>query len=118
MCSKSRRSPGGSPSTRARRILKHLFSLTPVVRAVNSLTALSAAVGAYIAHHRHAHESNRGASADSPADTPDVDHTAWQPTISHRPNGTQTLVMRSLKSGIQTSCDIRWEILREPVPGR
>jgi hypothetical protein len=40
------------------------------------------------------------------------DHSAWQPTISRQPNGTQTLVMRSLKPGIQTTCDVRWEILQ------
>jgi outer membrane biosynthesis protein TonB len=39
------------------------------------------------------------------------DHALWQPTISHKANGTQTLVMRSLKQGIQTSCDVRWEIV-------
>ncbi len=40
------------------------------------------------------------------------DHSAWQPTISRQPNGTQTLVMRSLKPGIQTNCDVRWEIIQ------
>jgi hypothetical protein len=40
------------------------------------------------------------------------DHAAWKPTISHQPNGTQTLVMRSLKPGIQTSCDVQWEIIQ------
>jgi hypothetical protein len=40
------------------------------------------------------------------------DHALWQPTISHQANGTQTLVMRSLKQGIQTSCDVRWEIVQ------
>ena len=40
------------------------------------------------------------------------DHDAWKPTISHQPNGTQTLVMRSLKPGMQTSCDVRWEIVQ------
>ena len=39
------------------------------------------------------------------------DHQAWRPTISHQTNGTQTLVMRSLKPGIQTTCDVRWEIV-------
>ena len=39
------------------------------------------------------------------------DHSLWQPTISRQPNGTQTLVMRSLKAGIQTTCDVRWEIV-------
>jgi hypothetical protein len=40
------------------------------------------------------------------------DHSLWQPTISHQANGTQTLVMRSLKPGIQTVCDVRWEIVQ------
>jgi len=40
------------------------------------------------------------------------DHDAWKPTISHQPNGTQTLVMRSLKPGIQTRCDVSWEIVQ------
>jgi outer membrane biosynthesis protein TonB len=39
------------------------------------------------------------------------DHSLWQPTISHQANGTQTLVMRSLKAGIQRTCDVRWEIV-------
>ena len=39
------------------------------------------------------------------------DHSLWQPTISRQPNGTQTLVMRSLKADIQTTCDVRWEIV-------
>lgn len=39
------------------------------------------------------------------------DHDAWRPTIRRQPNGTQTLVMRSLKPGIQTGCDIRWETM-------
>jgi hypothetical protein len=39
------------------------------------------------------------------------DHSLWKPTISHQANGTQTLVMRSLKAGIQTTCDVRWEII-------
>jgi hypothetical protein len=39
------------------------------------------------------------------------DHAAWQPTISRQANGTQTLVMRSLKPGIQRVCDVRWEIV-------
>jgi hypothetical protein len=39
------------------------------------------------------------------------DHSAWRPTISHQANGTQTLVMRSLKPGIQTTCDVKWEIV-------
>ncbi len=40
------------------------------------------------------------------------DHSAWQPTISHQPNGTQTLVMRSLRPGIQRTCDVTWEIVQ------
>src|SRR5580704_3209096 len=40
------------------------------------------------------------------------DHSAWQPTISRQANGTQTLVMRSLKAGIQRTCDVRWEIIQ------
>jgi hypothetical protein len=39
------------------------------------------------------------------------DRTAWRPTISHEANGTQTLVMRSLKAGIQRSCDVKWEMV-------
>ncbi|MGA3028428.1 MAG: hypothetical protein ABSF98_27085 [Bryobacteraceae bacterium] len=40
------------------------------------------------------------------------DHTAWQATIHRQPNGTQTLVMRSLKPGAYAECDVRWEIVR------
>jgi outer membrane biosynthesis protein TonB len=40
------------------------------------------------------------------------DHDAWQPTIHRQPNGTQTLIMRSLKQGIQRSCDVKWEIVK------
>ena len=40
------------------------------------------------------------------------DHDAWQATIRRQPNGTQTLVMRSLKPGTQTKCDVRWEIVQ------
>jgi hypothetical protein len=40
------------------------------------------------------------------------DHSAWQPTIHRQTNGTQTLVMRSLKPGIQRSCDVQWEIVQ------
>jgi hypothetical protein len=39
------------------------------------------------------------------------DHEAWKATISHQGNGTQTLVMRSLKPGLQKSCDVKWEIV-------
>lgn len=38
------------------------------------------------------------------------DHDAWSPSIRRQPDGTQTLTMRSIKPGIQTKCDIRWEI--------
>lgn len=40
------------------------------------------------------------------------DHDAWQATIRRKPNGTQTLVMRSLRPGIQTNCDVLWEIVQ------
>jgi hypothetical protein len=40
------------------------------------------------------------------------DHSAWQPTIHRQANGTQTLIMRSLKAGIQRSCDVQWEIVQ------
>jgi len=39
------------------------------------------------------------------------DRSAWKPTIHRQPNGTQTLVMRSLKPGVQRSCDVKWEIV-------
>jgi hypothetical protein len=39
------------------------------------------------------------------------DHSAWQPTIHRQSNGTQTLIMRSLKRGIQRTCDVKWELL-------
>jgi hypothetical protein len=38
------------------------------------------------------------------------DHNAWQPTIRRQPDGTQTVVMRSIRPGIQTKCDMRWEV--------
>lgn len=41
------------------------------------------------------------------------DHSAWMPTIHHEPNGTQTLVMRSLKAGIQKTCDVQWEVVQQ-----
>jgi hypothetical protein len=37
------------------------------------------------------------------------DHDAWQPTIYRELDGTQTLMMHSIKPGIQTKCDMRWE---------
>lgn len=40
------------------------------------------------------------------------DHAAWQPTIHRQANGTQTLVMRSLKPGIQRVCDVKWELVQ------
>jgi hypothetical protein len=40
------------------------------------------------------------------------DHDAWLPLIHREPDGTQTLIMRSIKPGIQTKCDIRWEIVQ------
>jgi hypothetical protein len=51
---------------------------------------------------------------DLPADRLKLtfDHDAWQPTIHRQPDGTQTLEMRSIKPGIQTNCEIRWEIAR------
>src|ERR1035438_5817807 len=36
----------------------------------------------------------------------------WEPTISQQPDGTQTLVMRSIRPGTQTRCDMRWEIIQ------
>src|ERR1022692_3764483 len=38
------------------------------------------------------------------------DHDAWLPILSREPDGTQTLIMRSVKPGIQTKCDIQWEV--------
>ena len=40
------------------------------------------------------------------------DHDAWLPIINREPDGTQTVIMRSIKPGIQTKCDIRWEIVQ------
>jgi hypothetical protein len=40
------------------------------------------------------------------------DHDAWQPMIHRQPDGMQTLVMRSIKPGTQTKCDMRWEIVQ------
>lgn len=40
------------------------------------------------------------------------EHDAWQPSIHREPDGSQTLVMRSIKPGIQTKCDIRWETIQ------
>jgi hypothetical protein len=38
------------------------------------------------------------------------DHSSWQPRISHEPDGTQTLTLRSLSHQDQTQCDVRWEV--------
>jgi hypothetical protein len=40
------------------------------------------------------------------------DHDAWLPILSREPDGTQTLIMRSIKPGVQTMCDIRWEVVQ------
>jgi hypothetical protein len=40
------------------------------------------------------------------------DHDAWMPLIRREPDGTRTLIMRSLKPGVQTMCDIRWEVVQ------
>ena len=40
------------------------------------------------------------------------DHDAWLPLIHREPDGTQTVIMRSIKPGIQTKCDIRWEVVQ------
>ena len=40
------------------------------------------------------------------------DHDAWLPRIQREPDGTQTLIMRSIKPGIQTRCDVQWEIVQ------
>jgi hypothetical protein len=39
------------------------------------------------------------------------DHDVWTPIIHRQANGLQTLVMRSIQPGIQTECNIRWEII-------
>jgi hypothetical protein len=38
-------------------------------------------------------------------------HQMWQSTISRRPDGTQTLMLRSLTPGPQTQCDVKWETI-------
>ena len=38
------------------------------------------------------------------------DHSLWQPRISHQPDGTQTLTLRSLTQGEQTQCEVQWEV--------
>jgi hypothetical protein len=40
------------------------------------------------------------------------DHEAWQPIIARQPNGTQRLILRSIKPGMQTQCDVKWEIIQ------
>ena len=40
------------------------------------------------------------------------DHDAWRPTIRKEQDGTKTLIMRSIKPGIQTKCDVRWEVIQ------
>ena len=37
------------------------------------------------------------------------DHAAWQPMISRQPDGSQTLVLVSLKQGLQSKCEVQWE---------
>ena len=39
------------------------------------------------------------------------DRGAWQPVISRKPDGTQKLTLRSLRPGLQTHCDVAWEIV-------
>jgi hypothetical protein len=39
------------------------------------------------------------------------DLQSWQPLISRQPNGLKKLVLRSLKPGWQTECDVRWEVV-------
>jgi hypothetical protein len=39
-----------------------------------------------------------------------IDRSAWQPLIQRSPDGSQTLTLRSIKQGVQTSCDVGWEI--------
>jgi serine/threonine protein kinase len=37
------------------------------------------------------------------------DHAAWQPIISRQPDGSQTLVLVSLKHDLQSKCEVQWE---------
>ena len=39
------------------------------------------------------------------------DLQSWQPLISRQPNGLKKLVLRSLKPGWRTECDVRWEVV-------
>jgi hypothetical protein len=39
------------------------------------------------------------------------DRGAWQPVISRQPNGTQKLTLRSLRPGLQTQCEVGWQII-------
>ena len=43
------------------------------------------------------------------------DHDAWRPTVRRQPDGMQTLVMQSIRPGIQTKCDITWEAMPPPA---
>ncbi len=43
------------------------------------------------------------------------DHDAWRPTVRRQPDGMQTLVMQSIRPGIQTKCDITWETMPPPA---
>ncbi|HLX45184.1 MAG TPA: serine/threonine-protein kinase [Bryobacteraceae bacterium] len=38
------------------------------------------------------------------------DHDAWQPVISRQANGSQTLILVSKKQGLQSKCEVRWEL--------
>jgi cytoskeletal protein RodZ len=40
------------------------------------------------------------------------DKQSWQPLISHQPDGTQKLILRSIKNEDQSQCDVRWELLQ------
>jgi len=37
------------------------------------------------------------------------DHEAWQPIISRQPDGSQTLILVSLKHDLQSTCEVQWE---------
>jgi serine/threonine protein kinase len=39
------------------------------------------------------------------------DHDVWQPVISRQANGSQTLVLVSKKQGLQSKCEVGWEIV-------
>ena len=38
------------------------------------------------------------------------DHAAWQPTIKINADGTKKITLISLIHGLQTRCDVGWEI--------